>query len=132
MHFRFRWKKRGGHVHVRMFSADRAEVTHAKCGDLCFREEEWRVFRDCLHDFGDVEIEIVSENIENYPRCPRCNAARIESVEIASSWTDVRSQRDKDWDTRPFVGVTYRCHGEEWTEAMLERDAVALVERMQA
>jgi hypothetical protein len=42
--FRYRWKRQGGHVHVRLFVGDRAAVTHAKAGDLCFSVDEWEAF----------------------------------------------------------------------------------------
>lgn len=34
-------KQLGGHVHCRLFSRRRGQVTWAKCGDLVFCEEEW-------------------------------------------------------------------------------------------
>ena len=42
-HFRLRWRKLGGHIHVRVFSSEfGADTTHGKNGDLVFREQEWQ------------------------------------------------------------------------------------------
>lgn len=61
-HFRLRWSKRGGHVHVRMFSAPSPYVTHGKCGDLVFQEDEWVSFQLCLRNNADDTVDIVHED----------------------------------------------------------------------
>jgi len=38
---RVRYTERGGHVHGQVFTAPRAGVTFAKCGELVFRVDEW-------------------------------------------------------------------------------------------
>lgn len=47
MSFRFYYQELGGHTHVRVF-ASKAVGQGGKVGDLCFRNEEWKVFRDTL------------------------------------------------------------------------------------
>jgi hypothetical protein len=51
------WKVGGGHTHVRVF------YNGAKCGDLCFRNEE---FREIRHSVGDV-IFIDENPVEEAP-----------------------------------------------------------------
>jgi hypothetical protein len=63
-HFRVRWKKLGGHVHVRVFTAGRPALTHGKNGDLVFREDEWEAFLRCFQDRGDDTITILPEDVE--------------------------------------------------------------------
>ena len=41
MLFRFRYKVEGGHVYVRVFTANHALLTWEKSGDLVFRVSEW-------------------------------------------------------------------------------------------
>ncbi len=60
-HFTLYYEKRGGHVHVRMFSAPRDNATHGKNGDLCFRESEWESFLRCFNDHGDDKTLILPE-----------------------------------------------------------------------
>jgi hypothetical protein len=60
-HFRLRWEKRGGHVHMRVFSAERAGATHGKNGDLVFREAEWESFLRCFQDCGTDTVAIKAE-----------------------------------------------------------------------
>jgi hypothetical protein len=40
IYIRYRYRIAGSHVHVRVFSCNDKEHW-AKCGDLCFRKEEW-------------------------------------------------------------------------------------------
>lgn len=47
MSFRFYYQELGGHTHVRVFAGLWMSGT-GKVGDLCFRNEEWKVFRDTL------------------------------------------------------------------------------------
>ena len=61
-HFRLRWIKRGGHVHVRMFSAGRENLTHGKNGDLVFLPHEWEAFLRCFQDRGAVTITVTPED----------------------------------------------------------------------
>jgi hypothetical protein len=60
-HFRLRWAKLGGHVHVHVWSGTSAATTHGKNGTLVFTEQEWEDFKDLLHDGGDavVGLEVV-------------------------------------------------------------------------
>jgi hypothetical protein len=59
MHFRFRYRQLGGHVHVRLFTGEARERTHDHNGTLAFREDEWRIFVG-LHQ-GDA-FEFVHED----------------------------------------------------------------------
>lgn len=43
-HFRLRWKKLGGHVHVSVWAGTSQVTTHGKNGDLIFTEQEWDDF----------------------------------------------------------------------------------------
>jgi hypothetical protein len=61
-HFRLRWEQRGGHVHVRVFSAEHAALTHGKNGDLVFRPAEWESFLRCFQDKGTDTITVLPEN----------------------------------------------------------------------
>jgi hypothetical protein len=45
MSIRIRWKKCGGHIHMRVFVGERPDLTHAKAGELCVREDEWSAFQ---------------------------------------------------------------------------------------
>jgi hypothetical protein len=46
-HIRSRHEQKGGHIHVRVFSGP--DESHlGKCGDLVFREDEWRDFEVML------------------------------------------------------------------------------------
>jgi hypothetical protein len=60
-HFRLRYEKRGSHVHARMFSAPREDLTHGKNGDLCFTAEEWNAFLFLLSTYGSDTVEFVPE-----------------------------------------------------------------------
>ena len=47
--FRLRYKRLGGHIHVRLFSSEFGpETTHGLNGTLVFRESEWPMFRSLL------------------------------------------------------------------------------------
>lgn len=61
-HFRLRWQKLGGHVHVGVWSGTERETTHGGNGRLVFRENEWDDFRRLL-DRGPffTAVEIVAE-----------------------------------------------------------------------
>lgn len=43
-HFRYRWRKFGGHIYVDVWSGTDREATHGKNGTLIFREDEWEDF----------------------------------------------------------------------------------------
>jgi hypothetical protein len=45
MVMRIRFRKLGGHYHCRVFTASTQGGTFAKCGDLCFSEDEWDAVR---------------------------------------------------------------------------------------
>ena len=45
MEFKFYYDVLGGHTHVQVFAG---EKSLGKCGDLCFRNEEWEVFMEEL------------------------------------------------------------------------------------
>ena len=49
MVFKIKSEKRGGHIHVRVFSAPRADQTFALNGSLAFLEEEWKDFSEALY-----------------------------------------------------------------------------------
>lgn len=55
MIIRIRWKKLGGHVHCRVFTASRRDETFAKCGDLVFSEGEWGEVQQQLRTVEFIE-----------------------------------------------------------------------------
>lgn len=57
-HFRLRWQKLGGHVHVNVWSGTERLTTHGRNGTLVFREEEWEDFHRALM------VATLSEHIE--------------------------------------------------------------------
>ncbi len=59
MIIRFRYKKLGGHYHVRVFTSKAMNMTFARCGELTFSEEEWNDVRNQLHS----AIEFVPEEL---------------------------------------------------------------------
>ena len=67
-HFRLRWQKLGGHVHVGVWSGTEQATTHGCNGRLTFREDEWADFVDALrYDDGrlpDAVIELIDESSE--------------------------------------------------------------------
>ena len=55
---RIRFKKLGGHVHCRVFTAKTADGTFAKNGELVFDEQEWQDIQRLLRNaefFPDKE-----------------------------------------------------------------------------
>lgn len=62
VHIRVRYRAEGGHVHCRVFTAPRKELTHAKNGDLVFSREEWVAVWDALRAIADVIPEEAPEN----------------------------------------------------------------------
>ena len=54
MHLRLYWIQEGGHIHCRLFSAERKELTHAKNGDLVFDEREWPQVRNAFSSIADL------------------------------------------------------------------------------
>lgn len=58
--FRFRYVEQGGHTHVRVFAGESQQLgaTLAKCGDLCFRNEEWAQF---VKQFKQANVEFLSD-----------------------------------------------------------------------
>jgi hypothetical protein len=54
MVFRLYFRKQGGHVHCRLFTAPGIHLTFAKCGDLVFRENEWLAARSAFESIGEV------------------------------------------------------------------------------
>ena len=46
--FRLRWRRLGGHVHVRVFQTSDPSTTWQKNGDLVFDEEGWEVFQHLM------------------------------------------------------------------------------------
>lgn len=55
MVMRLRYEKRGGHVHVRLFTARAPGLTFANCGELCFDEQEWPEVRSTF-ECGGAEL----------------------------------------------------------------------------
>lgn len=53
------WHRAGGHTHVRVF------MNGGKCGDLCFRNEE---FDEVVSRCTPFEIEFISETIKDSQR----------------------------------------------------------------
>lgn len=62
MIFKLRYKKLGGHIHVRFFSAPTENQTFGKNGDLTFREDEWEPFLCCFSDYKGNRILILPED----------------------------------------------------------------------
>ena len=57
--FAFYPERAGGHTHVAVFAGETGK-TRGKCGDLCFRREEWEEFSHALRDArGSMRAEIV-------------------------------------------------------------------------
>lgn len=50
-HLKFRYKKLGGHVHVRVFTGVPG-FTFGKAGELVFNEEEWPAMYELLSRSG--------------------------------------------------------------------------------
>jgi hypothetical protein len=48
--FRVRWRRRGTHIHARVFVA--TQETHAQAGLLVFTDPEWESFLRCFQDKG--------------------------------------------------------------------------------
>jgi hypothetical protein len=61
-HFRLRWAKLGGHVHVHVWAGTSAATTHGKNGTLVFTEQEWDDLRDMIGGAFPGFIEIVAAN----------------------------------------------------------------------
>lgn len=60
--FRLRYVERGGHTHVRVFAGEAGTGrTLGKCGDLVFRNEEWKDLRDELVMSGVKNVELVED-----------------------------------------------------------------------
>jgi len=55
-HFRLRWQKLGGHVHVNVWSGTDELTTHGRNGTLTFRENEWEDFVKALQYVDNFEI----------------------------------------------------------------------------
>ena len=62
MVFKLRYRKLGGHVHVRFFSAPTRNETFGKNGDLTFRENEWEPFLRCFQDYKEDKILVLPED----------------------------------------------------------------------
>jgi len=63
-HFRLRWRKRGEHIHVRMFSASHERDTFANNGLMVLHESEWESFLRCFNDHGADKITVLPEDGE--------------------------------------------------------------------
>lgn len=65
-HFRLRWRKLGGHVHVNVWSGTERETTHGHNGELSFRENEWDDFvalcREIAGAGPESAIELLRES----------------------------------------------------------------------
>lgn len=59
--FRLKYEVLGGHTHVRVF-AGKGSLSLGKCGDLCFRNEEWEDFKKELGWPKAGNIEILEES----------------------------------------------------------------------
>ena len=68
-HFRFRWRKLGGHVHVNVWSGTERDTTHGRNGELVFRENEWadlvKLLRDGIGVGAMFPVEIIQDSIED-------------------------------------------------------------------
>lgn len=62
MHLRARYKKLGGHVHVRMFVGSNAQVTLGKMGDLSMTHDEWEAFLRCFQSHGNDTVDVLPED----------------------------------------------------------------------
>ena len=54
MIIRIRYRKLGGHIHCRVFTAKAKNMTFAKVGNLIFSEEEWPTVVDMLHSACEI------------------------------------------------------------------------------
>jgi hypothetical protein len=65
-HFRLRWARLGGHVHVGVWSGTEREMTHGCNGRLVFRPDEWEDFVELLRQTAGAgplsAIELLREN----------------------------------------------------------------------
>jgi hypothetical protein len=65
-HFRLRWQKLGGHIHVGVWVGTERQTTHGLSGRLIFWEQEWEDFVELMRDAagaGELSaIEIVRED----------------------------------------------------------------------
>lgn len=60
---RWRWRQLGGHVHVRVFTGTMFDGTFAKCGDLTFSEDEWRILGNGIRSAReDVVVQVKHED----------------------------------------------------------------------
>ena len=66
-HFRYRWQKLGGHIHVGVWTGTERDTTHGCNGRLVFREDEWEDFvRLCRDAAGAGEFSAI-EILHEYP-----------------------------------------------------------------
>lgn len=67
--FKFYYFTGGGHTHVRVF-AGKSKDSCSRCGDLCFRNEEWKELRLKLEAPFNIHnapvIEIIEEESASY------------------------------------------------------------------
>jgi hypothetical protein len=65
-HFRLRWARLGGHVHVGVWSGTERKTTHGCNGRLVFRPHEWEDFVELLRQAAGAgplsAVELVREN----------------------------------------------------------------------
>lgn len=62
MIFRIYHEKRGGHIHMAVFSGKTSGAL-GKCGDLCMREEEFKEFRQHMNSHVEL-VEVKDEKRE--------------------------------------------------------------------
>ena len=60
MFIRYRYNIGGGHTHIRMFMGQAPNMTLAKCGDLCMRNEEFEWFRSLM------KVDVVDANMVEF------------------------------------------------------------------
>lgn len=64
-HFRLRWAKAGGHIHVDVWTGTERLTTHGRSGRLVFRPDEWEDFVRLLRDAAGAgqfsAVELVRE-----------------------------------------------------------------------
>lgn len=64
MIFKVKHEKLGGHIHCALFAAKQPNMTYAKCGDFCVREEELADLQLAMSGVAFEEIEKQQERPE--------------------------------------------------------------------
>lgn len=77
-HFRLRWQKLGGHVHVGVWTGTERATTHGHNGRLVFRENEWEDFVRLMRDAAGAGIFSAIEILRDEPTSLRPDGTLVE------------------------------------------------------